>query len=118
MPRATRIPATRKRKKKWLKRAKGFWGGRRKLYRSARETVQRALAFSTRDRKKRRRNYRSLWILRLNAACREHGISYSKFIAMLTKKNIPLNRKSLSELAIRDRQSFSQLVEFVKSGKS
>ncbi len=117
MPRATRVPASRKRRKKWLKRAKGFWGGRHKLYRSARETAQRALAFSTRDRKKKRRNYRSLWITRLNAACREHGISYSHFIAALKKSKIELNRRSLSELAIRDRNAFDQLVTLVKSVK-
>jgi len=113
MPRATRVPASRKRRKKWLKRAKGFWGGRHKLYRSARETVQRAMAFSTRDRKKRRRNYRTLWIMRLNAACREQGISYSRFLAMLKKAKVELNRKSLSELAIRDNESFKKLVELV-----
>ncbi|MBI4387632.1 MAG: 50S ribosomal protein L20 [Candidatus Omnitrophica bacterium] len=117
MPRATRVPASRKRRKKWLKRAKGFWGGRHKLYRTARETAQRALAFSTRDRKKRRRNYRSLWITRLNAVCREHGISYSRFIATLKKAKIELNRRSLAELAVRDPNAFEQLVTFVKSAK-
>lgn len=117
MPRATRVPASKRRKKKWLKRAKGFWGGRRKLYRSARETVQRAMVFSTRDRKKRRRNYRQLWITRLNAACREQGIGYSRFIDMLKKAKVELNRKSLSELAIRDRASFNQLIELAKQAK-
>lgn len=117
MPRAKRIPATRKRKKKWLKRAKGFWGGRHKLYRTARETVQRAMAFATRDRKKRRRNYRQLWIIRLNASCREQGISYSKLIPLLRKANIGLNRKSLSELAIRDRDSFNRIIEVAKKAK-
>lgn len=117
MPRATRVPASRRRRKKWLKRAKGFWGGRRKLYRSARETVQRGMVFSTRDRKKKRRNYRSLWIVRLNAACREQGISYSRFIDILKKAQIELNRRSLSELAVRDRDSFNRLVEQVKSVK-
>lgn len=117
MPRATRVPATKRRKKKWLKRAKGFWGGRRKLYRSARETVQRALAFATRDRKKQRRNMRSLWIVRLNAACREHGVSYSKFIDLLKKAKIQLNRRSLAELAVRDKTAFDQLVNLVKAAK-
>ena len=115
MPRANRVPASRKRRKKWLKRAKGFCGGRHRLYRSARETVQRAMVFATRDRKKRRRNYRSLWILRLNAACREQGISYSRFIAVLKNSKIQLDRKSLSELAIRDRESFNKLIELVKN---
>jgi len=117
MPRATRVPASRKRRKKWLNRAKGFFQGRRKLYTTARETVMRAMAFSTRDRKKRRRNYRRLWIIRLNAACRQEGVSYSRFIGMLKKANIQLNRKSLSELAIRDRESFNQLVEVAKNAK-
>ncbi len=117
MPRATRIPASRKRHKKFLKRAKGFWGGRRKLYRMARETVQRAMVFATRDRKKKRRVYRSLWIVRLNAACREQGISYSKFIALLKKAKIQLDRKSISELAIQDPSSFKQLVDLAKKAK-
>ncbi len=117
MPRATRVPASRKRRKKWLKKAKGFFGGRRKLYRTARETVQRAMVFSTRDRKKRRRNYRRLWIIRLNAACREQGLSYSRFVAMLKRANILLNRKSLAELVVRDRDSFNRLVELAKDAK-
>lgn len=117
MPRATRVPATRRRKKKWLKSAKGFWGGRRKLYRTARETVQRAMAFATRDRKKQRRNMRALWIVRLNAACRENGVSYSKFIDLLKKAKIQLNRRSLAELAVRDKTAFDQLVSLVKKAK-
>ncbi len=114
MPRATRAPATRKRHKRWLKRAKGFWGGRHRLYRLARDTVQRALVFATRDRRKRRRNYRNLWVVRLNAACREQGISYSRFVGLLKKAKIQLNRKSLSEIAIRDRESFNRIVDLVK----
>lgn len=114
MPRATRIPATRRRKKKFLKRAKGFFGGRRKLYRSARETVTRALAFATRDRKKKKRSFRSLWVIRINAACRQNAISYSKFISGLKRAKITLNRKSLSELAIRDGEAFKKLVELAK----
>ena len=114
MPRATRVPATRRRKKKWLKRAKGFWGGRRKLYRQARETVMRAMVYATRDRKKKKRVYRSLWIVRLNAACREHGMSYSKIIGLLKKAKMNLNRQSLSEIAVRDPAAFAQIVESVK----
>ncbi len=117
MPRATRVPASRRRRKKWLKQAKGFWGGRRKLYTSARETVQRAMVFSTRDRKKKRRNYRSLWIVRLNAACREQGLSYSRFIDKLKKSDVTLNRRSLAELAVRDRNLFNELVELAKNAK-
>ncbi|MBI4372231.1 MAG: 50S ribosomal protein L20 [Candidatus Omnitrophica bacterium] len=114
MPRAKRIPATRKRKKKFLKRAKGFWGGRHRLYRTARETVQRALAFSTRDRKKKKRHFRVLWTIRINAACRKEGISYSKFINGLKRAKIGLDRKSLAELAVRDSAAFKQLVDLAK----
>ena len=114
MPRATRTPATRKRKKKFLKRAKGFWGGRHRLYRTARETVQRALAFATRDRKKKKRAYRTLWTVRINAACRQNGLSYSKFIAGLKRAKVTLDRKSLAELAARDSAAFKQLVDLAK----
>lgn len=110
MPRATRIPATRRRKKKVLKRAKGFFSGRRKLYRTARETVTRAMAFATRDRKKKKRAFRVLWTIRINAACRQNGISYSRFISGLRRAKIELNRKSLAELAVRDGQAFKELV--------
>lgn len=114
MPRATRIPATRKRKKKILKRAKGFFSGRRKLYRTARETVTRAMAFATRDRKKKKRTFRVLWTIRINAACRQNGISYSRFISGLRRAKIELNRKSLAELAARDGQAFQELVALAK----
>ena len=114
MPRATRIPATRRRKKKVLKRAKGFFSGRRKLYRTAKETVTRAMAFSTRDRKKKKRAFRVLWTIRINAGCRQNGISYSKFISGLRRAKIELNRKSLAELAVRDGQAFKELVALAK----
>ena len=114
MPRATRTPATRRRKKKFLKRAKGFWGGRHRLYRTARETVQRAMAFATRDRKKKKRVFRNLWVVRINAACRKNGTSYSKLIAGLKRAKIDLNRKSLAEIAARDSEAFKQLVDLVK----
>lgn len=114
MPRTKRIPATRKRKKKFLKRAKGFWGGRHRLYRTARETVQRALAFATRDRRKKKRAFRNLWVIRINAACRKNGVSYSVFMAGLKRAQISLDRKSLAELAARDGDAFKQLVELAK----
>ena len=114
MPRATRTPATRKRKKKFLKRAKGFWGGRHRLYRTARETVQRALAFATRDRKKKKRAFRNLWVIRINAACRDNGLSYSKFIAGLRRAKVTLDRKSLAEIAVRDGKAFKELVDLAK----
>ncbi|OGX04277.1 MAG: 50S ribosomal protein L20 [Omnitrophica bacterium RIFCSPLOWO2_12_FULL_50_11] len=114
MPRARRAPARRRRRKKYLKRAKGFRGGRRKFYKTARETVHRALAFATRDRKKKKRSYRSLWIMRVNAACRKNDISYSRFISGLKRAQVALNRKSLAEIAARDGEVFQQLVNLVK----
>lgn len=117
MPRSTNTPARRGRKKKVLKRAKGFFSGRRKLFRSAKETVNRAMAFATRDRKQRKREFRTIWTIRINAACRESGISYSRFIAGLKKTKINLDRKSLAELAVSDKQAFKKIVELVQSSK-
>lgn len=114
MPRVTNVPATRRRRKKWLRRAKGFFGGRRRLYRTARETVQRALRFATVHRRLRKREFRRLWTLRINAACRAEGISYSRFIAGLKRAKVGLDRKSLAELAVRDGEAFKKLVALVK----
>lgn len=114
MPRATNNPASRARRKKYLKRAKGFVGGRRKLIRTVMETVDRAMAFSTRDRKVRKREFRKLWIIRINAAAREHGMSYSVFINKLKLANIDLDRKQLSEMAINDPNAFKALAEKIK----
>ncbi|MBI3313310.1 MAG: 50S ribosomal protein L20 [Candidatus Omnitrophica bacterium] len=114
MPRATNTPASRKRRKKIFKRAKGFFSGRRKLYRTAKETVQRAMAFATRDRKQRKRQFRRLWTIRINAACREQGLTYSRFIAGLKKAKINLDRKSLADIAVRDREGFKKLVTLAK----
>lgn len=111
MPRATNNPASRRRRKKVLKRAKGFFGGRRRLYRTARETVIRAMAYATRDRKQKKREFRRLWNVRINAACRECGTTYSRFIAGLKKAKIGLDRKALADLAHRDKEAFKQLVE-------
>ncbi|HTL47035.1 MAG TPA: 50S ribosomal protein L20 [Verrucomicrobiae bacterium] len=111
MPRATNNPASRRRRNKILKRAKGFWGGRRKLIRSAKETVMRAIRFSARDRRVRKREFRRLWTVRINAACREFGVSYSRFIAGLKKANIALDRKSLAEIAVRDEEAFRTIME-------
>ena len=97
-----------------MKRAKGFWGGRHRLYRTARETVQRALAFATRDRRKKKRAFRNLWIIRINAACRKNEISYSRFISGLQRAKIALDRKSLAEIAARDEKTFKKLVDLAK----
>jgi large subunit ribosomal protein L20 len=103
-----------KRKKKILKQAEGFWGDRSKQYQQALRTLRRAWRFSYRDRKARKRNFRQLWISRINAACRSSGISYNRFISGLKKANIELNRKMLAELAIKDPQGFNKLVEIAK----
>lgn len=111
MPRARRGFKARQRRNKVLKLAKGFVGGRRKLFRTAVETVQRALAFAYRDRKVKKRDFRKLWIVRINAAARAHDISYSRFIAGIKRAGIELDRKSLADLAATDPAAFSKLVE-------
>ena len=115
MPRAKGGPKTRQRRKKVLKRAKGFVGGRHRLYKTANETVLRAGAFAYRDRKAKKRLNRSLWIVRINAACRMAGLTYSRFMAGLKKAGIGLDRKVLAELAVRDPQSFAKLAETAKA---
>jgi large subunit ribosomal protein L20 len=104
-------PKTRRRRKKVLKQAKGYWGGRRRLYRTAAESVTRALAFAYRDRRAKKREFRALWILRINAACRALGASYGEFMNGLRKAGITLDRKVLADLAVNDPAAFAQLVE-------
>jgi large subunit ribosomal protein L20 len=115
MPRAKGGAKTRQRRKKVLKKAKGYFGGRRKLYRSAAETVLRAGAFAYRDRRQKKRRARSLWIVRINAACRLAGLSYSVFMNGLKKAGILLDRKVLAELAVRDPAGFGKLAETAKA---
>ena len=114
MPRATNNPASRKRRKRILKRAKGFRSGRSKLIRTATETVKRAMAFATRDRKQKKRTMRRLWTVRINAACRMCGLSYSKFINGLKNAKVVLNRKVLADIAARDIETFKQIAEIAK----
>jgi len=104
-------PYSRRRKKKILKRAKGFWGDRSKRYRHAKEAVMKALVYAYRDRKKRKREFRRLWITRINAACRNFGITYNRFIQGLKRAKVDLDRKSLAELAVNDQAAFNKLVE-------
>ena len=111
MTRVRHAPASRRRRKKFLKLAKGQFGARGRLYRTARESVQKGMAYATRDRKLRKRDFRNLWIARIAAACREKGISYSKFMGRLKKEKIALNRKILADLALRDKNAFGKLVE-------
>ena len=114
MAKAKTVPAGRRRRRKFLKRAKGFVGGRHRLYRTARETVQRALMFSTRDRRDSKSVIRKLWITRINAAARENGMSYSRLISGLKKAKIQIDRKILADLAHQDKKVFTQLVSIAK----
>lgn len=115
MPRAKGGPKTRQRRKKVLKKAKGYVGGRRKLYRTAVETVLRAGAVAYRDRRQKKRRARSLWIVRINAACRAAGLSYSSFMAALKRAGILLDRKVLAELAVNDPGAFAKLAETARA---
>ena len=106
--------ATRKRKKKLLKKAKGFWGDRSKQYRQARRALMHALVYAYRDRRVKKRELRSLWVSRINAACRAQGITYSRFMSGLKKAKVNLDRKILAELAVKDSQAFKKLIEIAK----
>ena len=111
MARATNSPASRKRRKKVLKYAKGYFGNKSKLFRYAKEAVQHAWQYAYAARRKKKGDFRGLWIVRLNAACRNAGISYSRFMEGLKAANIGLDRKVLSDLAIRDEVAFNALVK-------
>ena len=111
MPRVNHAVATKKRKKKVLKLAKGYWGVRSRLFRTAQEAVDRAQAYAYRDRRQRKRDFRRLWIARINAAARLNGMSYSQLVHGLDKAGIDLNRKILADLAVRDPSAFTAVVE-------
>lgn len=104
----------RRRHKKILKLARGFYSGRRKHFRKAKEQLERSMYYAFRDRKQKKRNFRSLWIIRINAACRMHELSYSKFINGLKLANIELDRKILADMAMNDMPAFSKIIEDVK----
>ncbi|HLD82378.1 MAG TPA: 50S ribosomal protein L20 [Candidatus Omnitrophota bacterium] len=106
--------ATRRRKKRVLKKVKGFWGDRSKQFRQARRALMHALVYAYRDRKVKKREFRRLWISRINAACRSCGITYSRFISGLKKAKVNLDRKILADLAVKDSQAFKKLVEIAK----
>jgi large subunit ribosomal protein L20 len=106
--------ATRRRKRRTLKEAKGFWGDRSKQYQQARRALMHALVYAYRDRKVKKREFRALWIARINAACRIEGITYSAFIKGLKKAKIGLDRKILADLAVRDAKAFAKLIEIAK----
>ena len=115
MPRAKGGPKTRHRRKKILKQAKGYVGGRRKLYRTAAETVLRAGAFAYRGRKQKKREMRGVWIVRIDASCRQVGLAYSVFMAGLKRAGIRLDRRVLAELAVSDPPGFAKLAETAKA---
>ncbi|VEP17461.1 50S ribosomal subunit protein L20 [Hyella patelloides LEGE 07179] len=114
MPRVKRGNVARKRRKKILKLAKGFRGSHSKLFRTANQQVMKALRNAYRDRRKRKRDFRRLWITRINAASRQHGLSYSQLTGKLKKANVGLNRKMLAQIAMLDPQAFAKVVEVAK----
>lgn len=111
MPRTKGGPKTRWRRKRILKRAKGYWGARKKLFAVAKETVDRALAYAFAGRKQKKRQYRRLWVARINAAVRPHGLSYSRFINGLSRANVELDRKVLADMAIHDPAAFGAVAK-------
>ena len=114
MPRSTNNVAAHRRHKKYLKAARGYYGARSKLYRTARQAVERGWAYAYRDRKQKKRMFRKLWITRINAAARANGLTYSILINKLAKANIEINRKVLAHLAMHDPSAFSSLCQQIK----
>ena len=114
MPRSVNAVASRARRKKVMKQAKGFFGRRKNVWTVAKNAVEKAMQYAYRGRKEKKRNFRSLWITRINAGCREHGVSYSKFMGDLKKNNIELNRKVLADLAMNHPEAFKAVVDQVK----
>ena len=117
MPRVKYGAARHRKKVRLFKAAKGYRGGRSKLYRTAKEAVMRARATAFRDRRAKKRSFRSLWVMRLNAACRERGINYSCFIAGLVRASVIVNRKVMAQIAIDDPAGFDALVEIAKANQ-
>lgn len=118
MPRTKTVVPGRKRRRKVMKAAKGNIGGRRKLYQTARETLMRGLQFAYEHRRTKKREFRSLWIVRINAAARQHGLSYNAFIRGLKTAQIDINRKVLADLAVRDAEAFARLAEVAKQAQT
>ena len=113
MPRSNSSVPRRKRHKKIIKSAKGYFGTRKSNYRTAKDAVQKSLQYAYRDRRNRKRDFRRLWIIRINAAARLNGMSYSTFISRLKEKEVAINRKSLAYLAVHEPDTFSELVKSV-----
>ena len=118
MPRSTGSPARKDRKKKILKEARGYFGGRKKLYRTAKDAVEKGWEHAYRDRKKKKRNFRRLWITRINAAARQNDLSYSRFMDGLNKSGVELDRKVLADLAVRNPEAFESLAAQAKDALS
>ena len=117
MSRVKRGVVAHRRHKRLLKQTKGFWGQRKNIYRRAKETLQRALRFAYKSRKLKKRDFRSLFVVRLNAVCRQYGVTYSTFVHSAKKKGVSLNRKMLSQIAIFDPKAFSAVLNFVRDGQ-
>ena len=115
MSRATNRPASRERRRRVLKQTKGYYGGKSRMFRTAKEQLDRSLAYAYRDRRQRKREFRRLWIARINAASRAHGLSYNRFIHGLHAADIEINRKVLAELAVNEPLAFAQLCEVAKA---
>ena len=114
MPRSVNSVASRRRRKKVLKQAKGYFGRRKNVWTVAKNAVEKAMLYSYRDRKTKKRNFRALWIQRINAGTRQHGMSYSQFMGALKKNDIELNRKVLADLALNHPEAFKAIVDKVK----
>ena len=115
MPRSTNSVASRKRRKKLLKQTKGYFGRRKNVYTVAKNAHEKALSYAYRDRRKKKGNFRALWIQRINAAVRDHDMSYSEFMGKLNKAGIEINRKVLADLAMNHPQAFEEIVKKVKA---
>ena len=115
MPRSTNNPASRHRRKKILKQAKGYFGVRKSRYRIANQAVMKAGVNAYRDRRRRKRDFRRLWITRISAACKSEGLSYSNFLFGLSKKGILINRKMLADIAVKDKEAFIKLISLAKN---
>ena len=114
MPRSVNSVASRARRKRVLKKAKGFFGRRKNVWTVAKNAVEKAMSYAYRGRKEKKRSFRSLWVMRINAGAREHGLTYSQFMGALKKNNIELNRKVLADLAMNHPEAFKAVVDLVK----
>lgn len=114
MPKTRNAPASRARRRKVLNKARGYWGNKSRLYRYAKDAVERAEKFAYRDRRKKKTEFRQLWIVRINSVCRANDINYSRFMNGLTLAGIELDRKQLSEIAVNDPEAFKKLIDTSK----